>query len=325
MQFIYRLFTCLSLIFAVAGLAKAQQTSQKFVRETNYLLSMPQGYASDTSTRWPLMLFLHGSGESGSDIEKVKVHGPPSLAAKSKQFPFIVVSPQSAVPNGWDVEMLYQLIQDVKKRYRVDDSRVYLTGLSMGGFGTWSLAMKYPDEFAAIAPVCGGGDTAGIWKLRHIPIWCFHGAKDDVVLPASSIKMVEAARKYNPEVRFTLYPEANHNSWDSAYNSSDSLYDWFLAHRKFKYSEIKVPETKLKDYEGWYVAGADDDTVRLFVQNSSLIAIGGRDTIPLKAAGDQLFFIDPARNIDVEFIRRKNKVTGFLFSGRERVIFRKIR
>jgi pimeloyl-ACP methyl ester carboxylesterase len=97
--------------------------------------------------------------ESGSDLEKVKAHGPPKLIAAGKNLPFIVVSPQCYAPVGWDPETLYRLLTSVKKTYRVDNDRVYLTGLSMGGFGTWTLAMKHPEEFAALLPICGGGDT----------------------------------------------------------------------------------------------------------------------------------------------------------------------
>jgi predicted peptidase len=170
---------------------------EKLVIETKYLLYLPEQYNSDTTRQWPVLLFLHGSGESGQDIEKVKLHGPPQLIESGKKFPFIVVSPQSDVPSGWDTDQLYKILQRVKRTYRVDASRIYLTGLSMGGYGTWALAMKYPDEFAAIAPVCGGGDTANAWKLRNIPVWNFHGALDNVVPIAGSRNMVAAASRYN--------------------------------------------------------------------------------------------------------------------------------
>ena len=251
----------LLLIFSGINFSiEAQQSEKKLVQETNYLLYLPKEYLNDTITRWPLLLFLHGSGESGFDIKKVKAHGPPELADKGKQFPFIIVSPQSEVPSGWDVEILYRLLKDIKNNYRVDEKRIYMTGLSMGGFGTWQFAMKYPDEFAAIAPVCGGGDTSNAWKLRNMAVWCFHGAKDDVVPPAGSENMVKAAKRFNENVKFTLYPEANHNSWDITYNN-DSLYSWFLKQSKFNYSEKPVNATLLRTYEGFYL-GPDKDTVK---------------------------------------------------------------
>ena len=300
----------------------AQQTAQKFVQETEYLLSLPNHYNEDTIRRWPLVLFLHGSGESGHDIQKVKAHGPPQLVEQGKKFPFILVSPQSDVPSGWDIEMLYKFLQHIKRIYRVDNQRIYLTGLSMGGFGTWALGMKYPDEFAAMAPVCGGGDTATAWKIRNIPVWCFHGAKDDVVPPVGSENLVEATGRYNSSVKFTLYPNTNHNSWDTTYNN-DSLYQWMLAQTKFIYREVSMNAEHLKKYEGHYI-GPDNDSVELFVSGNGLIAKPGHDTVALKAAGENLFFIQPDKNMDIRFISNKNKVTGFLFFGDRRLLYRKL-
>ena len=122
--------------------AKAQQTAEAFVLETKYLLYLPEGYANDTIQKWPLLIFLHGSGESGADLEKVKVHGPPKLIEQGKKFPFIVVSPQAPPQTGWKVEVLKSMLDDLKKKYQVDRDRVYLTGLSMGGFGTWNFSFK---------------------------------------------------------------------------------------------------------------------------------------------------------------------------------------
>jgi len=302
---------------------EAQQSEKKFVQETNYLLYLPKEYRNDTITRWPLLLFLHGSGESGFDIKKVKAHGPAELADKGKQFPFIIVSPQSEVPSGWDVEILYRLLKDIKKNYRVDEKRVYLTGLSMGGFGTWQFAMKYPDEFAAIAPVCGGGDTSNAWKLRNIAIWCFHGAKDDVVPPAGSENMVKAAKRFNENVKFTLYPEANHNSWDITYNN-DSLYSWFLKQSKFNYSEKPVNNALLKTYEGFYL-GPDKDTVQMMVEGDKLIAKPGKETVPLKAAGNNLFYIDANKNMDIRFLSDKGRPSGFIFMGDRQLWYKRFR
>jgi predicted esterase len=301
---------------------KAQQTPQTFVQETHYLLSLPVGYDTDTTKRWPLVLFLHGSGESGFDLEKVKVHGPPKLVEQGKKFPFILISPQAPPQTGWQPETLYALLQQLKKTMRVDPKKIYLTGLSMGGFGTWNLASKYPAEFAAIAPVCGGGDSADAWKLRHIPIWCFHGAKDDVVSPAESQKMVMAARRYNPAVRFTLYPEANHNSWDLTYDN-DSLYQWLLAQTKFRYSEVPVTAETLKKYTGRYFSPAGD-TVTFSLENNTLLANPGRGNIPLKPAGNNLFFVDADQPVDLEFMLSKGAVTSFILRTDKWEVFRKI-
>jgi hypothetical protein len=250
------------------------------------------------------------------------VHGPPKLIEQGKKFPFIVVSPQAQLPYGWEPETLYKLLQHIKQAHRVDNQRIYLTGLSMGGYGTWALAMKHPEEFAAIAPICGGGDSTEVWKLRHVPIWCFHGAKDDVVLPAASEKMVAAAKRYNPSVKFTLYPDANHNSWDTTYNN-DSLYQWMLAQKKFIYKEAPLNGSQLKQYEGRYVK-PDSDTVLIVVENGGLVARPGKEMYTLKAAGNDLFFIQPDFPVDIRFMKNKGKVNGFLFMGNERSVFKKL-
>lgn len=301
---------------------KAQQTTQKFVQETSYLLSLPKGYDKDSTARWPLMIFLHGSGEAGVDIEKVKAHGPPKLIGKGKEFPMIVVSPQSDVSSLWNDEMLYRMLQDIKKRYRVNADKVYVTGLSMGGFGTFSLAMKYPDEFAAIAPVCGGGDSSDAWKLRNIATWVFHGAKDDVVLPAGSENIVTAARRYNKDVRFTLYPDANHNSWDVTYDN-DSLYTWLLSKTRFRYTEKPMAVAELKKLEGAYL-GVDKDTVHIVVEGSQLIAKPPHETVPLKSFDKNAFFIEADKSLELRFVIEKNIVKGFLFMGGNKAMYRKL-
>ena len=312
--------------FIMMAPVHAQQTPQKFIQETNYLLYLPDEYAQDSTKRWPLLLFLHGSGERGVDLNKVKTHGPPKLAAQGKKFPFLVVSPQ-AVPNGgWQAETLYQLLGSIKKQYRVDADRIWLTGLSMGGYGTWDLAMKHPEEFAAIVPICGGGDTTDAWKLRHLKIWGFHGAKDLSVPLRAGQEMIDAAKKYNPSVQFTIYPEAGHDSWTSTYDN-DSLYQWLLAQKKFTFREIKISPPALEAYAGRFT-NSFKDTVKLFVKEGKLLAETGRnDTIDLKPAADNLFFIDPHNNaLDLLFVRNnKGLVNGFIFRGNKQILFRRIK
>jgi len=303
--------------------SKAQQTAQKYVQETQYLLYLPDGYANDTTTKWPLLIFLHGSGESGTDLAKVKVHGPPKLIEQGKKFPFIVVSPQAPPQTGWQVEVIKGMLTDLKKKYRVDNDRVYLTGLSMGGFGTWNMAEKFPDEFAAIAPICGGGDADKIWQLRHMPVWCFHGAKDDVVPPSSSIKMVDSLKKYNANVKFTLYPEANHNSWEVTYNN-DSLYSWLLEQKKFRYQQVTMDSVVLKKYEGNYV-NPQNDTVQITMENNRLFAKPRNQSIELKPSSATNFFINENSIVEISFSGvKKGMVDGFTLFADDKVWFRKI-
>jgi len=200
-----------------------------------YLLYLPEDYAGGGED-WPLILFLHGAGERGDDLEKDKKHGPPKLIAKAgRRFPFVIASPQCPQAGWWssDVQVaaLDALLSDLVSRYRIDEKRVYLTGLSMGGFGTWRLASLYPERFAAIAPICGGGEPEMAERIGKLPTWVFHGAKDGTVPVGKSEVMVEALRKAGNEVRFTVYPEAGHDSWTETYDNPD-LYDWFLQHRR---------------------------------------------------------------------------------------------
>lgn len=196
-----------------------------------YVLNLPPGYAKDQTKKWPLMIFLHGSGERGDDLEKVKVNGPPKLAAQGRALPFIVVSPQCPEREWWEPEEVNDLIDSVQAKYRVDADRIYLTGLSMGGFGTWETAIEYPDRFAAIAPVCGYGDPQEAAHITHLPVWAFQGAKDPVVSPIEHQKMVDALKASGGNVRFTMYPEAGHDCWTQTYDN-EALYTWLLAHRR---------------------------------------------------------------------------------------------
>ncbi|MGC8666527.1 MAG: prolyl oligopeptidase family serine peptidase [Chthonomonadales bacterium] len=196
-----------------------------------YLLYLPLEYDKDRSRRWPLMIFLHGAGERGTDLEKVKTHGPPKLVAQGKEFPFILVSPQCPEGQWWDTGMLNALLDTLLAKYRVDPDRVYLTGLSMGGFATWAWAEAHPERFAAIAPICGGGDPFLAWRLKSVPVWAFHGAKDPVVPVKMTTDMVDALKSVGGDVRLTIYPEAGHDAWTDTYNNQE-LYDWFLQHQR---------------------------------------------------------------------------------------------
>ncbi|MDZ7331364.1 MAG: prolyl oligopeptidase family serine peptidase [candidate division KSB1 bacterium] len=210
-----------------------QQTLKKTV-SLNYLLFLPKDYSS-TKKSYPLILFLHGAGERGDDLSLVKVHGIPKVVEQQPDFPFIAISPQCPSDRWWVdpwlLEALNALVDQVIDKYRVDASRVYLTGLSMGGFGTWALAMTFPEKFAAIAPICGGGMPWMAFRIKDVPVWVFHGAKDPVVPIQRSEEMVDALKKVGGNVKFTVYPDAGHDSWTETYNNPE-LYRWFLEHHK---------------------------------------------------------------------------------------------
>ncbi len=204
------------------------EEKQSGTDKLDYLLSLPEGYGDDATKKWPLVVFLHGSGERGSDIEKVKIHGPPMLVEKGKKFPFILISPQCPTDSWWSYEPLMELIEDAETRYRVDPKRIILTGLSMGGYGTWELGCRHPEKFAALVPLCGGGVPYLARKIKDTPVWVFHGAKDAGVPISESQRMVDALEKSgSTKVKFTIYPEAGHNCWTEAYNT-EALYQWML-------------------------------------------------------------------------------------------------
>ncbi len=204
----------------------------------DYLLYLPNDYKPRGSTRWPLILFLHGAGERGKNLGIVAVHGPPKIVQSKREFPFIVVSPQCPAGESWSNDVLLALLDEVTRKYKVDQSRIYLTGLSMGGYGSWNLGLKHPEKFAAIAPICGGGDNLGILLahgkglrlLKELPVWAFHGAKDSTVKLEQSEKMVNSLRKIGNDAKLTVYPEAGHDSWTESYNNP-ALYEWFLKHQ----------------------------------------------------------------------------------------------
>jgi predicted peptidase len=196
-----------------------------------YLLYLPPDY--EKHDKWPLVLFLHGAGERGDNLDLIKVHGMPKVIAKGKQFPFIVVSPQCPKGHWWNYECLTltALLDDIVAKYKVDPDRVYLTGMSMGGFGTWALAAYTPDRFAALIPICGGSEVLVTLALKHVPVWAFHGAKDPIVPLKRSQDLVDALVKSKDEAKLTIYPNALHDSWTATYDNPE-IYEWLLAHKR---------------------------------------------------------------------------------------------
>jgi predicted peptidase len=243
-------FLALALLFITQVVAHAEEPPRGALVATEmqtddakaklkYFLYLPSDY-DDGETPWPLLLFLHGAGERGEDLNQVKVHGPPKLIDKGKEFPMIVISPQCPKGEWWNPATLSKLLDEVSAKYRVDPEQVFVTGLSMGGFGTWSLAMHSPDRFAAIVPICGGGDENRAKEIAHIPAWIFHGGKDNVIPASRSEKMEAALKAAGGTPKLTLYPDAGHDSWTEAYNTGE-LYDWLLAQKRAKKVDAEKP------------------------------------------------------------------------------------
>jgi predicted peptidase len=197
-----------------------------------YLLFIPDAYREGESKRWPLIMYLHGGSRRGDDIEKLREPGCglTALLEKNKSFPFITLSPQCLDGEYWtDTEALIALLDEVEKTYAVDPARVYLTGHSMGGFGTWYLAYKHPERFAAIAPMSAPFTvTAWATRLKDMPIWAFHGAKDSLVPIGGDQELIEALKALGNIVRFTVLPLRDHDILDVYENQE--LYSWFLEH-----------------------------------------------------------------------------------------------
>ena len=201
-----------------------------FTEEINlqYLLDLPENYSSEKN--WPLVIFLHGYGECGDNLELVRKHGPPKLAGEGQQFPFVLASPQCPAEFHWRSSFIISLVEELLENYSIDPNRVYLTGLSMGGYGTWQAALEYPEKFAAIVPICGGGshiDLPFMERLRNLPIWAFHDSGDDVVPYQESVRMVEKVNASGGNAKLTTFHEKSHDSWTAAY-ANPELYDWML-------------------------------------------------------------------------------------------------
>jgi predicted peptidase len=204
-------------------------------RKLNYLVYLPDGYESAPEP-WPLIVFLHGSGERGS-ISKLRKIGLPKKLKNGGSVPFVVVAPVCPINSHWPthLEELNILLDDILTKYKVDRQRVYLTGLSMGGNGAWTWGMENPERFAAVAPICGYGigilgHYERVVALKTTPVWAFHGAVDQAVSIAETARLVKALQDAGGNVKFTVYPELTHDSWTVTYDNPE-LYDWFLAQK----------------------------------------------------------------------------------------------
>jgi len=206
--------------------------------QVRYLLYLPDTYGKDPQQKWPLVLFLHGRCEQGDNLDLLKKQPLPKILEQQVDFPFIVVSPQLSADKLWWSDMIDSLntfLFQIQSTYSVDPKRVYLTGISMGGFGTWEFALRYPNRFAAIVPIAGGYQEGSrtipenICALCDIPIWVFHGGEDIDVLPFQSEVLVDALKNCDGNIRFTFYADSDHaGSWTRAYADTE-LYQWLLA------------------------------------------------------------------------------------------------
>ena len=224
-----------TLFFLKITLSFSQERTGTFKKEiktaieVNYIIQLHE----NQKEKFPLLIFLHGSGERGNEIELVKNHSPFTYQNLMKT-EVAILAPQCPKDTWWNSNEIYELIQSICTTYNIDKSRIYLTGLSMGGWGTWKLATEHPELFAAVAPVCGVTDV-NIYKnievLKNTPVHIFHGALDDIVSPNMSLDVYQKLKKVNPNCSLTIFPNDNHNSWDSTY-SDPKFYEWLFAQKK---------------------------------------------------------------------------------------------
>jgi predicted peptidase len=201
-------------------------------RKVGFLLFVPREFGTDPARRWPLLFFLHGSGESGTDLERVKLWGPPQMVESRPDFPFVLASPQVLDDADFDVDALDALRGEMIRRLPIDPDRVLVTGLSLGGYAAWTWAIAHRASLAAIAPIAGGADPARACAIRDLPAWAFHGAADDSVPIHEDQRFIDALRACGGTPRFTIYPDTDHaGSWVKAY-ADPELYAWLLAQRR---------------------------------------------------------------------------------------------
>lgn len=222
---ILSLFLAFSAYF---GVQKAHASTLKKVKY-NYLLHLPDDYGKDPGKKWPVIFYLHGRHASGVNLKSLERYGLPYYLSIGKKIDFIVVSPQCPWNKNWSSDDWFNPVYDeLASKHKVDDARIYMIGMSMGGYGTWSLANRMPDRFAAISPMCGGADTRWADRLSKIPIWVFHGTADNQIPIIRSEEMVKAIEKLNGNVKYSRLVNQGHDI--SKQFNNDELYSWLLEH-----------------------------------------------------------------------------------------------
>jgi predicted peptidase len=200
--------------------------------DVHYWLFLPAKYrhTEKSAHKWPLVLYLHGAGERGSDLKLVKSNGPSKIVESHHEFPFVVISPQCPANERWNPGLLGALVDGVVAAHDIDPKRLYVTGLSLGGSGTWALLAKYPDKWAAAIPICGGGKPDSAASFKDVPVWAFHCAKDPDVPVHKTTEMIEAMKQAGGKPKITLYPDAKHDAWTATYNDQ-TVWKWLAEHK----------------------------------------------------------------------------------------------
>jgi predicted peptidase len=226
-------------LFSQSGERSNLFSRESYHYELRYLAYLPASYKGLTSSynkddavkKWPLVIFLHGSGERGSELDLVRKNGLPFELDRRDDTPYIMIAPQCPANERWNVVVLEALLANLLRCYSIDEKRVVVTGLSLGGFGSWAWACEHPERFAGVIPVCGGIEPAKTSTLKGMPIWAFHGDQDKAVPLERGQLAAEAAKKNGADVKFTVYPGVGHNSWEKAY-AEPELEAWILARKR---------------------------------------------------------------------------------------------
>ena len=224
-----RYLTCFLLLLSCVDLFA--QVILKKKEKYDYLLYLPKDYTAQ-KTSYPLVIYLHGGSQRGKDLSKLKIYGLPYLVEKGRDFNFIIASPQCPDGKFWSTDNWFDtLYNELKTKYRIDTKRVYLTGISMGGYGAWQTAIAYPDKFAAIVPLCGGcDDSTQVCRIRHVPVWTFHGTADDVISISETERLVKRLEQCDGRVKFTRLEKEGH-AIQYLYEDQ-TIYDWLLKQHK---------------------------------------------------------------------------------------------
>ena len=218
----------------------------KNIENLQYVIRYPKGF--DPNRTYPVILFFHGAGGRGNDINVLLNNPYFRHTANYEDFPFITVAPHCSENTWFDLwHLLKQLVKTAYSLPYADKKRIYAMGASMGGYATWQLAMSMPEYFAAIAPVCGGGMYWNAVRLLNVPVWAFHGGKDTVVLTRESEKMVESVNANGGNAKLTIYPENGHNAWDDTY-SNYAVFEWLLSNENKNINEIVDIYDNVKDF-----------------------------------------------------------------------------
>ena len=225
----------IALLFSVIGFAQSETSGKiKTVIVSNFELGYALHKPSNTKEKKPLIVFISGDGEKGTDIEKVKIHGPLKYLT-SHALDAYVLAPQCKESENWSIESIYELILKIQKENKIDPDRIYVTGLSSGGWAAWNLALSYPDKFAAIVPISGFVDLIELenaCKIANIPTRIFHGLLDDVVKVDYAISIYRELKKCNAkDVKLTIFDDAGHDSWSRVYDDPE-IYEWMLKQNK---------------------------------------------------------------------------------------------